>query len=140
MDLIADTTFLVGLWRRQSWAVDFAQRHRQRILGVPWVVLGEFWHGAMRAKHDEEVVRKFLGTGMPICDASSIIPQYASISCQAQENGFYNLIGQNDLWIAATALSHSLPLVTRNMRHFHWIPGLRLEVLCDDAAQGKHPA
>jgi tRNA(fMet)-specific endonuclease VapC len=33
-------------------------------------------------------------------------------------------IGANDTWIAATALSHSLPLVTRNARHFQRIPGL----------------
>jgi predicted nucleic acid-binding protein len=139
MDLIADTTFLVGLWRRQSWAVDFAQRHRQRILGVPWIVLGEFWHGARRAQHEDEVVRKFLGTGMPICDAAPVVPVYASICCQAQEDGFYTTIGQNDLWIAATALHYALPLVTRNRRHFDRIRGLRIEVLCDGttARQGE---
>jgi predicted nucleic acid-binding protein len=139
MDLIADTTFLVGLWRKQSWAVDFAQRHRRQILGVPWIVLGEFWHGALRAGHDEEVVRKFLGAGMPICDASPMVPIYASVSCQAQKDGFYSLIGQNDLWIAATALSQSLPLVTRNRRHFDKIRGLRLEVLCAETPTSKQP-
>jgi predicted nucleic acid-binding protein len=59
MDLIADTTFLVGLWRRQSWAVDFAKANRQRILGIPWIVYGEFWRGAKQAGHDEERVRCF---------------------------------------------------------------------------------
>jgi predicted nucleic acid-binding protein len=131
MDLIADTTFLVGLWRKQPWAVDFARSNRQRILGIPWVVLGEFWHGAKRANHADEVVRKFLSTGMPVCDAASAVPFYASVCGQAQEDGFYQAIGQNDLWIAATALSQALPLVTRNRRHFDKINGLRLEVLSD---------
>lgn len=131
MDLIADTTFLVGLWRKQSWAVDFARSHRQRILGIPWVVLGEFWHGAKRAGHDEAVVRKFLGTGLPICDAAPVVPFYSSVCCLAQEGGFYQNVGQNDLWIAAVALSRALPLVTRNRRHFDQISGLRLEVLSD---------
>ena len=52
MDLIADTTFLDGLWRRQAWALDFATGNPGKTLGIPWVVRGEFWHGAVRAGHD----------------------------------------------------------------------------------------
>lgn len=133
MELIADTSFLVGLWRKQPWAVDFAQANRQRVLGIPWVVLGEFWHGALRAGHDAEVVRRFLLSGLPVYDAAPVVSVYARICCQTQECGFYTEIGQNDLWIAATALSLRLPLVTRNRRHFHRMEGLRLEVLADDA-------
>ena len=133
MDLIADTSFLVGLWRKQPWAIDFAQANRQRVLGIPWIVLGEFWHGAIRAGHNGEVVRKFLLSGMPIYDVGPIIPIYAAICCEAQKKNFYVEIGQNDLWIASTALSLRLPLVTRSHRHFDKIEGLRLEVLADDA-------
>lgn len=57
MELIADTSFLVGLWRKQSWAVDFARAKRQRVLGIPWIVLGEFWYGAIKASRSAEVVR-----------------------------------------------------------------------------------
>jgi predicted nucleic acid-binding protein len=129
MELIADTSFLVGLWRKQSWAVDFAQANRQRVLGIPWIVLGEFWHGAVKAGHSTEVVRKFLLAGLPIYDVADVVPIYARVCCQAQEKGFYSEIGQNDLWIAATALSLNLPLVTRNCRHFDKIAGLRFEAL-----------
>jgi predicted nucleic acid-binding protein len=59
MELIADTSFLVGLWRKQSWAVGFAQSNRQRVPGIPWVVLGEFWHGARKAS-DEAAAQKHL--------------------------------------------------------------------------------
>ena len=40
------------------------------------------------------------------------------------DNGM--LIGANDLWIAAAALAHSLPLATRNARHFKRVPGLQV--------------
>jgi predicted nucleic acid-binding protein len=35
-------------------------------------------------------------------------------------------IGDNDLWIAATALAFSLPLVSRNTRHFDRVAGLQV--------------
>jgi tRNA(fMet)-specific endonuclease VapC len=41
-----------------------------------------------------------------------------------QTNGL--LIGTNDLWIAATALAHGLPLVRRSSAHFSRVPGLEV--------------
>ncbi|MBI2516222.1 MAG: type II toxin-antitoxin system VapC family toxin [Opitutae bacterium] len=35
-------------------------------------------------------------------------------------------IGDNDVWIAATALAYGLPLVSRNVRHFSRVPGLTI--------------
>jgi tRNA(fMet)-specific endonuclease VapC len=37
------------------------------------------------------------------------------------------LIGDVDLFIAATALQHGVTLLTNNRRHFERIPGLRIE-------------
>lgn len=37
------------------------------------------------------------------------------------------LIGANDMWIAATALAHGQPLLTRNAREFTRVPGLQVE-------------
>jgi len=129
MDLIADTTFLVGLWRRQPWATAYAATHSQKSLGLPWVVLGEFWHGALRAGHDPERVRQFLSVGLPLTDASPVVASYARLCAQLHDQAVYREIGQNDLWIAATALTHQKPLLTRNRRHFSAIEGLVLEVL-----------
>ncbi len=129
MDLIADTTFLIGLWRNQPWAITYAGQHATKSIGIPWVVLGEFWHGANRAGHDREQVNQFLGIGIPLMDATSVVEIYSRICTQLQRSGDYRNIGQNDLWIAAVAISQNKPLVTRNQRHFRTIEGLRLEVL-----------
>lgn len=60
MHLIADTSYLVGLWRGQAWATAFASANAEKSIGLPWVVLGEFCHGAALAKHDPiEVCRSF---------------------------------------------------------------------------------
>ena len=130
MDVIADTTFLVGLWRRQSWAVDFAASHRSYVLGIPWVALGEFWHGAVRAGHPEETVDRFLSLGIPLLDPAPVLRIYARTCAglQQEEPAIYRSIGQNDLWIAATALQAKLPLLSRNLRHFDKIAGLEVIV------------
>ena len=87
-------------------------------------MLGEFWHGAIKAGHSAEVVRKFLLSGLPIYDVAEVVPICA----------LYTEIGQNDLWIAAAALSLNLPLVTRNVRDFDKFAGLRLEALVQAVA------
>jgi len=131
LDLIADTSFLVGLWRRQRWATEFATNHSADILGIPWVVMGEFWHGARRAAHDATEVERFLSLGQPMLETETVIPHYAEIcaNLQADNTQAYQSISQNDLWIAAVAKSQARPLVTRNQRHFRTIAGLELVVL-----------
>lgn len=129
MELIADTSFLVGLWRRQPWALTFARECTGSSLGIPWVVLGEFWNGAARAGHDRTIVGRFLDLGIPMLDPAPVIPVYASICSELQKKSIYSKIGQNDLWIAAVAVEAKLPLVTRNQRHFREISGLELKVL-----------
>jgi len=130
MDLIADTTFLVGLWRKQAWAMDFASSRGAQVLGLPWVVLGEFWHGAIRAGHDREEVRSFLELGIPLLETREVIEVYATLCARLQEEdaGAYRSIGQNDLWIAAVAVHRQLPVVSRNVRHFGSIAGLEVQV------------
>jgi len=129
VDLIADTSFLVGLWRRQSWATEFAMNNPQTRLGLPWVVLGEFWHGAIRAAHDPITVGEFLGLGIPVLETELSIQTYAQLCADLQDTPGYKQIGQNDLWIAAVSLTMKLPLVTRNSRHFDQIPGLQIQVI-----------
>ena len=134
MDLIADTTFLVGLWRSQPWALSFAKAHPTQSLGIPWVVLGEFWHGALAAKHDPQIVQQFLSIGFPVLETERIYPVYAKICCELQQDSCYKKIGQNDLWIAATALALQKPLLTKNRRHFEQIQNLRLQIVGEAAS------
>ena len=129
MELIADTSFLVGLWRGQAWAQSYARAHFSRSLGLPWIVQGEFWHGALRTGHDPEKVRDFLSIGVPLNDPEPVVPAYARICAALQDSPTYRAIGQNDLWIAAVAMTFALPLVTKNVRHFDQIKGLQVEAL-----------
>ena len=129
MDLIADTSYLVGLWRGQSWATAYAYSNPEKSIGLPWVVLGEFWHGATLAKHDPVDVAAFLSIGIHVHDATLVVPVYAQICAKLSQLADYRKMSQNDLWIAAVAVALKKPLLTRNRRHFDLVEGLELEVL-----------
>jgi len=49
---------------------------------------------------------------------------YAAVKSQLRAAG--RILTDNDLWIAAFALRHSVPLVSNNRRHFERISGLTL--------------
>ena len=34
------------------------------------------------------------------------------------KKAFRDQVGDNDMWIAATAMAHELPIITNNLRHF----------------------
>ena len=49
---------------------------------------------------------------------------YSRISRGLRVSG--EAIGSNDTWIAATALAHEVPLLSRNAEHFERVPGLEV--------------
>lgn len=132
MDGVADTTLLIGLWRSQPWALRFVSENRDYVVGIPWTVQGEFLHGAVRAEHDLDRVEAFLHRGITLSPGRQTMMAYAHTAAALQEVGIYREIGQNDIWIAASAIAHGKPLITRNRRHFDQMPGLELIVLDED--------
>jgi tRNA(fMet)-specific endonuclease VapC len=60
---------------------------------------------------------------LPISDA--VLDQAGILWAEARSGG--KPCGDADLLIAATALEHNLALASGNMRHFDWVPNLRLE-------------
>jgi predicted nucleic acid-binding protein len=50
--------------------------------------------------------------------------QYGRAFQHLQKNG--QLIGTNDLWIAATALAYRMPIVTANHEECQRVPGLEV--------------
>lgn len=111
--------------------MEFAAGHRNHVVGLPWVVLGEFRHGALRADLAADEVDRFLELGIPLLDPAPVIPVYAKICATLQKTNprEYQGMAQNDLWIAAVAVEAGRPVLSRNRRHFDRIPGLEVVVL-----------
>lgn len=126
MDFLLDTNFLIGLWRRpqQGPEVVFLEAHADSVLALPWIAKAEFLAGAVAADHDASRVRRFL-EGYPL-----ILPDDATLNIYADRYAALRAAGKavgiNDLWIAASAIQHKLPLVTRNVRELARVDGLNV--------------
>jgi tRNA(fMet)-specific endonuclease VapC len=91
------------------------------------ISVGELLFGAARRDWGErrmqDLQHRILGLlilpfDFPVCVT------YAGVKARLRAQG--RIIGDNDIWIAAFALRHSIPLVSNNRRHFENIPGLVL--------------
>ncbi len=123
-DLMFDTCFLIDLEREMKRGAGkahaFLQQHSTAGPRISWTIAGEFAEG-------------FGDIAAPACAAMlarfDVLPmdentagQYERITRTLRSQN--QLIGTNDLWIAAAALAHGLPLVTNNAAHFSRVTGL----------------
>ena len=71
---------------------------------------------------EEDVRKVFRGRTLPVTE--SILVRWRALMQQGRQSG--RTYAQPDLLIAATALEHDLPLVTRNTKDFAGISNLKL--------------
>lgn len=134
MDFLLDTNFLIGLWRQpqEGPEVDFLEAHADSVLALPWIAKGEFLAGAVVANHDAARVMKFLAPYPLLLPNEATLGIYANRYAALSAAG--KAVGINDLWIAASAIQHKLPLLTRNVRELSRVEGLNV---LDYAANAK---
>jgi tRNA(fMet)-specific endonuclease VapC len=94
---------------------------------ISFITVGELLFGAARNVFGERR-RADLNQGIR---RATIVPYdlelcrvYGELRAQLEKAG--RVVAPNDLWIAASALRHSLPLISNNRRHFQDIPGVVL--------------
>jgi tRNA(fMet)-specific endonuclease VapC len=95
---------------------------------VSVVTQAQVWFGMqMRAQgaHKQARIRDLFEGFEVLPVDTEVAATYATIRAKLQKTG--SLIGPNDLWIAAHALSKQMTLVTNNTREFKRVPGLKLE-------------
>ena len=92
------------------------------------VTFGELLNGALKSNQSHSALEKInqLATILPVQAMSAeVAKQYAGIRRSLEKQG--NIIGANDLWIAAHAISLDLTLVTNNTGEFSRVDGLKIE-------------
>jgi tRNA(fMet)-specific endonuclease VapC len=127
VDRVLDTNFLIARWREGEGrpASVWLKANTNLILGIPWIVKAEFLRGAEIAGHDRQAIRDFLERFPTVWPDEETLEIYASLYSTLKKRN--ELIGPNDLWIAASALQKSVPLVSKNKIEFQRVPGLRIE-------------
>ncbi len=125
--LTFDTSFLIDFQRERTRAEDgpahaFLRANKEAVLCLSSVALGEFAEGFATADHPLVDLVRTAHELVPVDEAIAL--EYGRLTRRLRSEG--RLIGTNDLWIAATALRHGLPLVADNARHFGRVDGLDL--------------
>ncbi len=129
MTFLLDTNPCV---RYLNGASESLQRRLDRVdadsVVVCSVVKAELFYGAMKSQNPERVLemqRRFLAryVSLPFDDAAA--RWYGIIRAELERTG--NVIGANDLLIAAIAAANDLVLVTHNTREFERVGELNLQ-------------
>jgi predicted nucleic acid-binding protein len=126
--LSVDTSFLIDLQRERSRGETAGPAHRPLAsapdaeLALSVVALGEFAEGFANAEHPVVRIVREQHTLLSVDEETALI--YAGLVRDLRRRG--ELIGTNDLWIAASSLRHGLPVLTGNVDHFGRIEGLEV--------------
>ncbi len=91
------------------------------------ITYGELLYGAAKSAHRTEATERLrelvhLLPAMPL--PAEAAEKYGAMRAELESKG--EMIGNNDLWIAAHALAAGLTLITNNEREFRRVRGLRV--------------
>jgi len=122
--LMFDTCFLIDLEREMKRgagkAQAFLRENEDAVACIPWTVAGEFAEGFTDIREPACAAMLDRFNILPMDEATA--GQYARITAKLRREK--QLIGTNNLWIAAAAMAHGLELVTNNTNHFARVTGL----------------
>jgi tRNA(fMet)-specific endonuclease VapC len=119
---VLDTSVVVAVLRRVPGLKERLRSAEE--LWVPLIALGELEYGANLAsppEHQRAAVQAFMQGAKLLLPTAHTAGHYGRIKFALKSAG--TLIPENDLWIAALAVEHGWPLVTRDA-HFTLVPGL----------------
>lgn len=115
------------LFRASERARVFAPHLEKRIVAVSFQTVGELWYGAIKAdwpgRKRQQLDERIRQHVVLACDEATV-RAWAELRAEAEAQGLPKQ--STDLWIAATARRHDLPLLTEDAGFFQ---GLRIRVV-----------
>ena len=129
--VLLDTNVFSYFLRGRDTRADLYGPHIQgQTLAISFVTAGELYYWAERRKWAPGRIASLesrVREGVIIPYDFEICKTYARLKSGLRTaKGTHRIVGDNDLWIAACAVRHSIPLITHNRRHFEGIPGLNI--------------
>ncbi len=130
-----ETRFLLDtnicIYIRQKRPTELLRRFEKLQAGeaaISVVTYGELLHGAEKSAHRSaalERIRAFVVIIPALPVPASAGQAYGKVRFDLESRG--EVIGNNDLWIAAHALASELTLVTNNEKEFRRVRGLKVQ-------------
>ena len=114
--------------RRPPHVLDRFSRLQSGEVVMSLITFGELLNGALKSNQANSALEKInqLAIILPVQNMSpDVAKHYASIRRSLEKRG--TIIGANDLWIAAHAITLNLTLVTNNTKEFSRVDGLNIE-------------
>jgi tRNA(fMet)-specific endonuclease VapC len=96
--------------------------------GISVIAYGELLYGAMKSSQREAALRRLreISEALPAMPLpENAAETYGFVRADLESRG--EMIGNNDLWIAAHALASGLILVTNNEKEFRRVHGLKVQ-------------
>src|SRR5579883_308170 len=127
MSYLVDTDTTIDWLAGRTPAITLLQSIAYQPLGISTVTYGEVYEGIYHGRNPAAAMRVFRTflrgvTVFPVTQA--VARRFGIIRGDLRNRGL--IIGDDDTFIAATALQHNLMLVTQNRRHFQRITGLQI--------------
>ena len=125
---LLDTNTLIYLFKQQGQVAAHLQSHPAREVFIPSVVLFELEYGVLRSTRPAQ---QRAGIDLVLKAYGVVGMDYASAKAAACVKHTLEVVGTPigpcDQLIAGIALANDMTLVTRNVREFERVPGLRVE-------------
>ncbi len=127
MRYLIDTDWVADYLTGRQEALGLFSGFRRDEIAISLMTLGEIYEGVYYSrdpKGSQQALRNFLRWVSVAPIGRSVMQRFARIRGDLRGRG--QLIGDPDILIAATAIQHGAILVTRNIRHYGRVPGLKL--------------
>ncbi|MCG8689430.1 MAG: type II toxin-antitoxin system VapC family toxin [Desulfobacterales bacterium] len=129
MKYLLDTDICIYIInKRPAKVIERLRKFEPGNLGISVITLSELQKGVSKSLHkkkNQDVLDHFISVFTVLSYEPSDAKAYGEIVANLEEKG--QIIGGNDLFIAAHALSRKLTLVTNNEKEFNRVQGLKIE-------------
>ena len=125
---LLDTNIVIYVLKRRPKEVLAIFNANASRMAISSITLSELMYGAEKSLNTDknlEAVEEFVSHLEVLPYDAKASQHYGQIKAALEKKG--QIIGENDIHIAAHAISHGLILVSNNVREFKRVPNLALE-------------
>jgi tRNA(fMet)-specific endonuclease VapC len=123
--ILFDTNIFIYLFLGSRSAEEMFEKYQERAMSA--ISLIELYDGAQRSSDEEQKWVRKLSENVELIPIEENVSIYAGeLMAEEREKGKKNPILTADLLIAATALTHNIPLLTANAKDFKKYKGLKI--------------